>query len=333
MCPYFSVHNQLKVLQANEKRRWNMKRLSHSLLLVCLTFFTFIMPVEAKKLIPMGHTISIQLQMPHYYVVNDILLDSGDWLRKKDQLLKIDGQEVKEFNEDNKQSKDVKLIVKRGDKQYTVEVSSNELKQLTNFIKNQTDGVGTLTYLDPEVMEYGALGHQIIDHAIDITPKVLRGSLYLASISQIKKSRPGEPGYKISSSERHEGEVGTVLANEAYGIFGKWQQPLQQSLYPPLEIIHGNEIKPGPAQMLTSIEGSKVESFSINILKVTNETFQFTVTDERLLQKTGGIIQGMSGSPIIQNDQFIGAVTHMFVEEPQKGAAITIVEMIKKSPN
>ena len=68
--------------------------------------------------------------MPHYYVVNDILLDSGDWLRKKDQLLKIDGQEVKEFNEDNKQSKDVKLIVKRGDKQYTVEVSSNELKQL-----------------------------------------------------------------------------------------------------------------------------------------------------------------------------------------------------------
>ena len=157
--------------------------------------------------------------------------------------------------------------------------------------------------------------------------------MYVASITQIKKSRPGGPGYKISSSERHEGEVGTVLANEAYGIFGKWQQPLQQSLYHPLEIIHGNEIKHGPAQMLTSIEGSKVESFSINILKVTNETFQFTVTDERLLQKTGGIIQGMSGSPIIQNDQFIGAVTHMFVEEPQKGAAITIVEMIKKSPN
>ena len=83
-------------------------------------------------------------------------------------------------------------------------------------------------------MEYGALGHQIIDHAIKNTPKVLRGSLYLASISQIKKSTPGEPGYKISSSERHEGEVGTVLANEAYGIFGKWQQPLQQSLYPPV---------------------------------------------------------------------------------------------------
>ena len=86
-----------------------MKRLSHSLLLVCLTFFAFMMPVEAKKLIPMGHTISIQLQMPHYYVVNDILLDSGDWLRKKDQLLKIDGQEVKEFNEEHKQSKDVKI--------------------------------------------------------------------------------------------------------------------------------------------------------------------------------------------------------------------------------
>ncbi|WP_431029880.1 SpoIVB peptidase S55 domain-containing protein [Lysinibacillus sp. LZ02] len=311
-----------------------MKRLFHSLLLVWLTLFMFVMPIEAKKLIPMGHTISVQLQMPHYYVINDVLLNSGDWLRKSDQLLKVDGQDIQALKDQKISSnKSVKLVLQRGEKQHTVQVTGNEFQQLVSFMKNQTDGVGTLTYIDPERLEYGALGHQIFDHSIDVTPKVLKGSLYLANIAQIKKSRPGEPGYKISSNERHEGEVGNVLSNEAYGIFGKWQQPLQQSLYPPLEIIHGNEIKIGPAKMLTSIEGSKIESFSINIHKVTNETFQFTVTDKRLLQKTGGIIQGMSGSPIIQNDQFIGAVTHMFVEEPQKGAAITIVEMIKKSPN
>ena len=84
---------------------------------------------------------------------------------------------------------------------------------------------------------------------------------------------------------------------------------------------------------LRQLKVQKLKAFAINILKVTNETFQFAVTDERLLQKTGGIIQGMSGSPIIQNDQFVGAVTHMFVEEPQKGQQSTIVEMIKKSPN
>lgn len=307
-------------------------RLIHSAILVWLMLFTFAIPTEAKKLIPMGNTISVQLEMPHYYVLNDVLLDSGEWLRKRDQILKIDGQEVRELSEESPSSEDAQLLVKRAGKEHTIQISGTELQHLTSFIKNETDGIGTLTYIDPEDLEYGALGHQIIDHSLDIKPKVMKGSLYLASISQIKKSRPGEPGYKISGSERHEAQVGSILENEVYGIFGKWQQPLQKSLYPPLEIIHGKEIKTGPAQMITSIEGSTVEKFDINILKVTDETFQFTVTDERLLEKTGGIIQGMSGSPIIQNEQFVGAVTHMFVEEPTKGAAITIVEMIKKSP-
>ncbi|MGM9950653.1 MAG: SpoIVB peptidase S55 domain-containing protein [Lysinibacillus sp.] len=307
------------------------KRLIHSVAIAWLAFFTFVVPIEAKKLIPMGNTVSVQLEMPHYYVLNDVLLDSGEWLRKRDQILKIDGQEVQELS--GEKGNDAQLLVKRGGKEHTIQISGSELQHLTSFIKNETDGVGTLTYIDPDDLEYGALGHQIVDHSLDIKPKVMKGSLYLANISQIKKSRPGDPGYKISSSERHEAQVGSILENAVYGIFGKWQQPLQQSLYPPLEIIHGNEIKTGPAQMLTSIEGSTIEKFDVNILKVTDETFQFTVTDERLLEKTGGIIQGMSGSPIIQDNQFVGAVTHMFVEEPTKGAAITIVEMIKKSPN
>ncbi|WP_413362590.1 SpoIVB peptidase S55 domain-containing protein [Lysinibacillus sp. 3P01SB] len=308
------------------------KKLIHYVVLIWLMVFTFAIPIEAKKLIPMGNTISVQLEMPHYYVLNDVLLDSGEWLRKRDQILKIDGQEVRELSEEDPPSKDAKMLVKRGGKEHTIQISGSELQHLTSFIKNETDGIGTLTYIDPDDMEYGALGHQIIDHSLDIKPKVMKGSLYLANISQIKKSRPGEPGYKISSSERHEAQVGSILENEVYGIFGKWQQPLKQSLYPPLEIIHGKEIKTGPAQMVTSIEGATIEKFDINIHKVTGETFQFTVTDERLLEKTGGIIQGMSGSPIVQNEQFVGAVTHMFVEEPTKGAAITIVEMIKKSP-
>ena len=309
------------------------KRLIHSIVIAWLAFFTFVVPIEAKKLIPMGNTVSVQLEMPHYYVLNDVLLDSGEWLRKRDQILKIDGEEVRELSDEDQKAHDAQLLVKRGEKEHTIQISGSELKSLTSFIKNETDGVGTLTYIDPDDLEYGALGHQIVDHSLDIKPKVMKGSLYLASISQIKKSRPGDPGYKISSSKRHEAQVGSILENEVYGIFGKWQQPLQQSLYPPLEIIHGNEIKTGPAQMLTSIEGTTIEKFDVDIQKVTDETFQFIVTDERLLEKTGGIIQGMSGSPIIQDEQFVGAVTHMFVEEPTKGAAITIVEMIKKSPN
>ena len=118
-----------------------------------------------------------------------------------------------------------------------------------------------------------------------------------------------------------------------YGIFGKWKQSLHHSLHQPLEIIHANELKLGKAQILTAIDGENVQTFDIEIEQKKDNTFTFHVTDPRLIEKTGGIIQGMSGSPIVQNNQFVGAITHMFVEEPTKGAGILVIEMLKKSPN
>lgn len=103
-------------------------------------------------------------------------------------------------------------------------------------------------------------------------------------------------------------------------------------MHPPLEIIHANELKKGKAQILTAIDGEEVNLFDIEIDKQTDNTFTFNVVDDRLIKKTGGIVQGMSGSPIIQNNQFVGAVTHMFIEEPTKGAGILVIEMLKKSP-
>ena len=144
---------------------------------------------------------------------------------------------------------------------------------------------------------------------------------------------PGQPGYKISIVDKSLTPLGSVLSNDVYGIFGKWEQSLQQSLHQPLEIIHAGQLKQGKAELLTSIDGEQVESFAIDIKEAEGNTFTFHVTDKRLINKTGGIIQGMSGSPIIQNNQFVGAVTHMFVEEPTKGAGILLIEMLKKRPN
>lgn len=101
----------------------------------------------------------------------------------------------------------------------------------------------------------------------------------------------------------------------------------------PIEIMHDDEIQLGKAELLTAIEGSKVESFTIEIVKIEDNYLQFEITDQNLLSKTGGILQGMSGSPILQNGKFVGAVTHMFVEQPARGAAITLSEMLKKKPN
>lgn len=96
--------------------------------------------------------------------------------------------------------------------------------------------------------------------------------------------------------------------------------------------MHVEDIELGKAQLYTAIEGSQVEAFDIDIIKIEDNFLQFIVTDKKLLEKTGGILQGMSGSPIIQKGQFVGAVTHMFVEQPTKGAAITVNEMLKKQP-
>lgn len=97
--------------------------------------------------------------------------------------------------------------------------------------------------------------------------------------------------------------------------------------------MHDDEIQLGEAELLTAIEGSNVEKFKIKIVKIEDNFLQFEITDEKLLSKTGGILQGMSGSPILQKGKFVGAVTHMFVEQPARGAAITVTEMLKKKPD
>ncbi len=301
----------------------------HKLLHVVVVFFLFVPVASARELIPMGQTVQIDLEMPHYVVVQDVYLDSGEWLKKGDKILTINNKPVSKL--DQLPFEESKLKVERQGKEQSIQVSKQEMTQLSQFIRNHTTGLGTLTYIDPDAQQFGALGHQIIDQTLGIAPRVYRGALYIANVEKIKKSEPGIPGYKVSQ-HRQQLAIGDVDTNEVYGIFGKWQQPLQQSLPPARKIIHGKKIEVGPAILQTSIAGEKVEQFAIQINEITGETFRFTIEDASLIEKTGGIIQGMSGSPIIQNDNFVGAVTHMFVETPTKGAAISIVEMIKRNP-
>ncbi|MEO4052495.1 SpoIVB peptidase S55 domain-containing protein [Solibacillus sp. CAU 1738] len=289
--------------------------------------------VSAKELIPMGQSIGIQLKLPFVYVSHDILLPSGEWLRQGDKLMKIDGVSIHDTKQLETKQGTVKLQLERANNVKIFVLSKEEIAHIMPFLKDETDGIGTLTFIDPDTNEYGALGHQIVDGALTTPPPFLRGAIFLASISQVKKSEPGQPGYKISIVDKERERLGNVMYNNVYGVFGNWEQDLKQSLRQPIEIMRESEIKRGEAQIFTAIEGEKVESFTINIEKVEGTNIVFHVTDNILLKKTGGILQGMSGSPIIQNGRFVGAVTHMFVEEPSKGAAISIIEMLKKTPS
>ncbi|CAM5203923.1 SpoIVB peptidase OS=Ureibacillus acetophenoni OX=614649 GN=SAMN05877842_102109 PE=4 SV=1 [Ureibacillus acetophenoni] len=288
---------------------------------------------EAKKLIPMGESIGIQLQLPFVYVAHDVLLPNGEWLKKGDFITELNGRKInsvdslkEELNESN-----LTLSVQKKDEKRQLALTKEEASNILPFLKDETDGIGTLTYIDPDSKQYGALGHQIVDGVLNAPPKFKEGSIFLASIEQIKKSSPGHPGYKISVIENNNIRLGNVVSNDMYGIFGQWETN-NQSLRQPIEIMHVEDIKVGKAELYTAIEGSKVESFDINIIKVEDNFLQFIVTDKELLDKTGGILQGMSGSPIIQDGKFVGAVTHMFVEQPSKGAAISVEEMLKKTP-
>lgn len=302
---------------------------------VVLLFLLVLAPLQslAKELIPMGNSIGVQLQMPYVFVSHDVLLQSGEWLKQGERVTKVNDKKVTNVEMLLSQDSAVKITIENAGKARDLTITNEQLVHLKPFLKSETDGIGTLTFIDPATMEYGALGHQIVDMVLKQPPSFTDGAIYEASISQVKKSVPGQPGYKISIVDHSLIPLGSVMSNDVYGIFGNWEQTLQQSLHQPLEIIHADQLKKGKAEMLTSIDGGEVESFTIEIGETEGNQFTFHVTDKRLIEKTGGIIQGMSGSPIVQNNQFVGAVTHMFVEEPTKGAGIFIIEMLKKTPN
>lgn len=291
---------------------------------------------EQTSVVPLGQSIQIDLQYGAVFLSHDVMLTDEDWLRAGDSIHQINDQTITNLEDVKTHVKDKEQITiqyEHHKKMYTKEITAEQTLKLLPFLRDATEGIGTLTYFNPETKEFGALGHQIVDHTTGVTPDFSEGSIYLSSIEQIKKSVPGQPGYKITSHDSNTSPIGGVDENNVYGIFGKLEDnaleniPMQQ-----VEIADTESIMTGEAIMRTSIDGEKVQDFTINISSVDGHLFQFTVTDESLIQKTGGILQGMSGSPIIQKDKLIGVVTHMYVDKPKNGAALGITEMMKKNP-
>lgn len=310
---------------------WNksFKTLLALVLMLCLV--PGISLANEETLIPMGDSIGIQMDLSGIYVTSDVKVDQQEWLKKGDIIHQLNGTDTKQLvhfeRALQKDSATMILDVLRNGKHETIEADRSLIKRVTPFLKDRTEGTGTLTYVDPESGTYGALGHQIIDSTLQSAPSFEKGAIYLSEISQIKKSSPGIPGYKISSIIDPNKFLGNIQINNVYGIFGHWKNAYNKVLAEPLEIMQPSELMIGPAEIYTTVEGSTVEKFTIQITKIEEEQFHILLTDQKLLSKTGGILQGMSGSPVIQNGKFVGAITHMFVDEPEKGAALFLKTM------
>lgn len=276
------------------------------------------------------------------YKVNDLYPAKDAGIEVGDIITSIDNTKVSNINEMidyiNKSTNDtIKIGYVRNDiTKYTnlKLVKDNNLLKTGLYVRDSISGIGTLTYIDPNTKIYGALGHEITDSNSNIRLDSKSGKIYTSSVTGIVKATDGVPGEKNARYNSND-ILGSVYENTIHGIFGTYNSNVtSDKLY---KVAKPNEIKKGSAKILTVLNGNKVESFDINIIKLnskdTTKNILFEITDERLLDKTGGIIQGMSGSPIIQGDYIIGAVTHVIVDSPKKGYGIFITNMLEEGEN
>ena len=265
------------------------------------------------------------------------ILKSGDYIET------INGQPL-ETKEELAQAvgalgnEEAVLTIRRGDSQMEVAIqptiTQDGESKLGVWVRSDTQGIGTMTYLDLNG-RFGALGHGISDSDTGEVVEISGGTLYDTEIVGIEKGSIGNPGVMSGVIYYGPGSLlGEIDTNSEVGIFGTAGDRFRQTMnMQPLEIGYRQEVKKGPALIRSGISG-EIKDYQIEILKVDystshqNKSLVIQVTDPELLALTGGIVQGMSGSPIIQDNKLIGAVTHVFIQDSTKGYGIFIENML-----
>ena len=217
-----------------------------------------------------------------------------------------------------------------------VKTGENEYK-LGLWVRDAAAGVGTLTFYEPSTGEFGALGHGINDVDTYELIDIANGELVTTNIIDIVKGEDGTPG-EIRGIIEGSSTIGSIYKNTDYGVYGKVTDKSRLNLDTnnELEVANRSKIKTGKAEIMCELENGKIEKYEIEIQKIflennqDNKSMLIKVTDEDLIEKTGGIIQGMSGAPIIQNGKFIGAITHVLVNDSKMGYAVFADLMIKQ---
>lgn len=254
-----------------------------------------------------------------------------------DKIFEVNDTEVHSISDleqiiSNNRDTSIKIGYIRNNQKY--ETDLNLVNNKTGmYIKDTIAGIGTLTFIDPNTLIFGALGHEINETNSNNIVNMKDGLIFESNIVGIEPSKMDSPGEKRATLSVNN-IYGNIYKNTKKGIFGKYTLDVDNNkLY---KVATINDIKIGPAKILTVLDDNVVKEYSINILKVstTNSKIKnliFEVTDPILLEKTGGIIQGMSGSPIIQGEYIVGAVTHVVVNDPKKGYGILIENMLEEA--
>ncbi len=326
-----------------------LKKLKLQKILLALTLF--ILPIisyaYSKQIIPGGQTIGIQVEskgvlIVGFYKVNDTAIAEDAGFKVGDTILSINQQEVKNIaqmidivnQETLNQNNNLDITIKRKEKLENIKLNlicdNDNICKTGLYVKDEITGIGTLTYIDPSTKIFGALGHEILEKTTGEKFEIKDGKIYEANVTSTTKSRNGSPGEKNANFNKNN-TFGNIFSNKQAGIFGLYREEIDENT---IEIATKDEIKLGKATIRTVVDNNQIKEYEINILKINpaspTKNLLFEITDKNLLEQTGGIIQGMSGSPIIQNQKIIGAVTHVIVNDTKKGYGIFITTMLEE---
>lgn len=329
------------------------KKIKKSFMILLLSLY--IIPLNAfaysDYIIAGGENIGIEInskgvmivglyKVENTYPATEAGLKVGDIITTiNDENITNIEQMVSKINQ-NKTKGTIKIGYRRDDILKTTNLKlyrdENQVYKTGLYVKDSISGIGTLTYIDPKTNLFGALGHEIIEKTTGKILEIKDGKIFESNVTSINPSTNGVPGEK-NAEFFYEKVNGTIRENTSQGIFGNYTGNFDgRKTY---KVANPEEIKKGSAKIFTVLDGQTIKEYEISITKVDKNTKQktknivFEIVDQELLEKTGGIVQGMSGSPIIQNDKIIGAVTHVVVDNPQKGYGIFITNMLEEAEN
>ena len=294
----------------------------------------------AKELIPVGQIVGLELQDRQVVVVGfdekqggaakAAGLLSGDVIKKIDDTAITCAEDVREALRSSSGTVAVEISREGKTKQFQIQpYITEDGPRLGVYLRQGITGIGTVTWYDPETHQFGTLGHGVNDSSGKLLP-MAQGWVYRAKVMTVKKGKAGEPGQLYGSIVSPE-PAGTLSANTQQGVFGTCRDGWEEQA---IEVASMSEVKTGDAVIRSTVSGDAVREYSVKILKIypkgkgNGRNMLIKVTDPVLLEATGGIVQGMSGSPIIQNGKLIGAVTHVLVNDPTTGYGIFIENML-----
>jgi stage IV sporulation protein B len=329
-----------------------------------MTLSAFGMPIKRVildimpeiEIIPCGLTVGVEINTDGVMVLGtgSIKTEEGNTtspaegkLESGDLILNANGETLNNKRDlknavENSES-DLELKIKRDDALITTTISpiksaSDNQKKIGVWVRDATRGIGTVTYYNPISNKFGALGHGILDVDTKKLMTVKDGSIMEARITDIKKGGRGSPGELVGELHANT-TLGQIKINTPYGIYGTMDlMGVNRISHEKIPIALQNQVREGPAVIYSNVD-SEIKEYDIFIESVNRFSNDETkgmvlrITDPALLRKTNGIVQGMSGSPIIQNDKLIGAVTHVFVQDPTKGYGIFIENMLRQENN